>query len=195
MGSRCVFPLKRLMQYDPTGRVITLIEQTSMSSPIATVVDTYDPGGRKTVSTRDLVPATYSYDKAGRLTGQNKPGEVATFSYDNTDNVLVKWHQGNPPLTQTFDVANRIVTSGYAAATTNYTYNAVGNLTLEDTSGVQTGYVYDGENRLTKLTNPDGTVVTNTYEGDGPRRSRQEQGQKPTTFIWDGSDYLGEVNS
>ncbi len=109
----------------------------------------------------------------------------------------MKWHQGNPPLTQTFDVANRIVTSGYAAAAINYTYNAVGNLTLEDTSGVQTGYgcIYDGENRLTKLTNPDGSVVTSTYQGDGLRRSKQEQGQNPTTFIWDGSDYLGEVNT
>jgi YD repeat-containing protein len=185
---------RELCQYDALGRLTTLIQQKSDGTPLLSVVDTYDPGGRKTVSTRDGVPATYSYDKASRLLGQDKAGQVATFSYDNTDNVLVKWHQGSPPLTQTFDPANRIVTSAFAAATTNYTYNGVGNLTLEDTAGVQTGYVYDGENRLIKLTNPDGSVVTHTYQGDGLRRSKQDPGQKPTTFVWDGSDYLQERN-
>lgn len=57
-----------------------------------------------------------------------------------------------------------------------------------------TGFVYDNENRLTKQTDPDGTVTTMTYQGyDGLRRSKQVTGSSPTTFIWDGSDYLGEV--
>ena len=62
------------------------------------------------------------------------------------------------------------------AAKTVYTYNAVGNLTLEVQGSAQTGYVYDGENRLLKLTNPDGTVISNTYSGDGLRRTTQQPG-------------------
>jgi len=79
------------------------------------------------------------------------------------------------------------------AATTNYTYNAVGNLALEAQGVMQTGYIYDGENRLTKLTNPDGTVLTNTYGGDGLRRTSQQPGGAVSTMIWDGSNYLGQI--
>ncbi len=50
----------------------------------------------------------------------------------------------------------------------------------------------DGENRMTRLTSPDGTVITSTYGGGGLRRTKQEPGQGVTTFVWDGSDYLGE---
>jgi YD repeat-containing protein len=111
---------RELCQYDPVGRLTTLIQQKSDGTPILTVVDTYDAGGRKTVSTRDGVPATYSYDKASRLLGQDKAGQVATFSYDNTDNVLVKWHQGQAPISMSYDAANRRVTSFQGAATTGW---------------------------------------------------------------------------
>lgn len=83
---------------------------------------------------------------------------------------------------------------GYRAAVTKYIFDDAGNMTLEDTSGVQTGYVYDGENRMVKMTASDGSVTTNTYQGDGLRRTRQAQGQSPVTYVWDGSDYLGEIH-
>ena len=76
---------------------------------------------------------------------------------------------------------------------TTYLYNPVGNMTLEAQVAVQTGYAYDGENRLTKLTNPDGTVITNTYAGDGLRRTTQQPGAAVSTMVWDGSSYLGQV--
>ena len=80
------------------------------------------------------------------------------------------------------------------AASTAYTYNAAGNQTLENLAGVQTGYVYDGENRLTKITNSDGSLVTNTYQGDdGLRRTTQQPGANASTMIWDGQDYLGQI--
>jgi RHS repeat-associated protein len=183
---------RELCQYDPVGRLTTLIQQKSDGTPILTVVDTYDPGRRKTVSTRDGVPATYSYDKASRLLGQDKAGQVATFSYDNTDNVLVKWHQGQAPISMSYDAANRLVTSVQGAATTTYTFDGVGNLTQEALGAGSSLYSYDGENRLTKYTAADLSVTTMTYEGEGLRRSRQVQGSVPTTFVWDGSDYLQE---
>jgi len=47
---------------------------------------------------------------------------------------------------------------------------------------------------MTKQTNPDLTVTTNTYQGDGLRRSHHESASNPVTYIWTGSDYLGEVH-
>jgi YD repeat-containing protein len=71
-------------------------------------------------------------------------------------------------------------------------HDAAGDLTLKAQGVVQTGYVYDGENRLLKLTNPDGSVITNTYSGDGLRRSTQQPGATISTIIWNGQDYLGQ---
>jgi YD repeat-containing protein len=74
------------------------------------------------------------------------------------------------------------------------TFDNAGNLTLESRGGVQTGYTFDGENRMVLTVQPDGSRITMTYQGDGLRRSKQS-GAKPVTTIWDGSDYLGEVNT
>ena len=63
---------------------------------------------------------------------------------------------------------------------------------MEAQGSAQTGYVYDGENRLLKLTNPDGTVISNTYSGDGLRRTTQQLGAAVSTIIWDGQNYLGQ---
>ena len=55
-----------------------------------------------------------------------------------------------------------------------------------------TGYVYDDENRMTKITHPDATLSTYTYAGDGMRRTVHEPGTTVKTMVWDGSDYLLE---
>ena len=39
------------------------------------------------------------------------------------------------------------------------------------------------------------TVFHRHSSSQRQRRSRREPGQSPGTFIWTGSDYLGEVNS
>jgi YD repeat-containing protein len=184
---------QRRVQYDPTNRITTLIEATTAGVPIMTIIDTWDAGGRKSVSMRDGVATTYSYDSANRLTGQQTAGGVATFTMDAGGNELVKWHQGNPPLTMSYDAANRLVSAVFAQATTNFTFDNAGNMTLENQAGAQTGYVYDGENRNVKVTYPDGTLSTYTYSGDGLRRTRQEPGKPVSTMVWDGSDYLGEI--
>ena len=52
---------------------------------------------------------------------------------------------------------------------------------------------YDDENRMTKITHPDGTFSTYTYSGDGLRRTIHEPGGSVRTMVWDGSDYLMET--
>lgn len=111
---------------------------------------------------------------------------------DALGNVLVKWYQGNSPFTMTYDAASRLQTMTSGGASTAYSYDNAGNMTLENLSGVQTGYVYDGENRLTKITNSDLSLVTNTYQGDGLRRTAQQPGGNVSTMVWDGANYLGQ---
>ncbi len=182
-----------LRAFDPVGRVITLIEATAAGSPVLTIVDSYDPGNRKTSSAMNGVVTTYSNDAENRLLGQTVAGGVATFSYDPLDNTLLKWYQGQYPQTMTYNVASQQVTMVLGAATTNYTYNQAGAETSESASGAVTGYVYDCENRLLKTTTPAFAVTTYSYGGDGLRRSYQKPGQPINTLVWDGANYLGEI--
>jgi hypothetical protein len=42
------------------------------------------------------------------------------------------------------------------------------------------------------IKNAAGSLETYTYDGDGLRRSMRV-GATTTTYVWDGSDYLGEI--
>lgn len=66
------------------------------------------------------------------------------------------------------------------------------NQTIEDRAGTATGYNYDRENRLQVLVEPDSSRTTMVYDADGLRRVKQTA-SATTTYVWDGSDYLGEV--
>jgi YD repeat-containing protein len=92
-----------------------------------------------------------------------------------------------------YDAANRIITMLQGVSMTTYTYDPCGNKTLENLSGSITSYSYDGENRLLVRQDPSGTIITNTYQGSGLRRSTQDTGQAVSTMIWDGKDYLGQI--
>ena len=85
-----------------------------------------------------------------------------------------------------------VVATLQGATKTTVTYDNNGNPTTENVGGVTTGFVYDNENRLTKRTDPDGSIASYTYQGDGLRRTRQEPGKSKFSILWDGSDYLGE---
>lgn len=46
---------------------------------------------------------------------------------------------------------------------------------------------------MKRMDHSDGSKTTNTYDGDGLRRTRIDPDGKIHTYIWDGTDYLGEV--
>lgn len=135
---------------------------------------------------------TLTYDNANRLTNQHRSGEFATFTMDAIWNITVKNHQGSNPMTMTYDAGSRLVTMLQGTTMTTFTFDTNGNQTTDNVGGVTTGYVYDRENRLKKITNPDFTVSTYSYDGDGLRRTKQEPGQAVRTMVWDRTDYLME---
>ena len=61
------------------------------------------------------------------------------------------------------------------------------------TAAIRTVYAYNRRNEMTKVTLPDETSTTMTYDGDGLRRTKQTA-SGTTTYVWDGSDYLGEIS-
>jgi|GEM_PF-1515291 len=119
------------------------------------------------------------------------------MAYDTRGNITSKWQQGTDPVTMTVDTANRLVTALSGTSLIPYEYDDNGNMTQEKTN-ITTNWTYDDEDRMTV---EDQVFVingrtTNTYTGDGLRRTTQKKGSAATalvtTFVWDGSDYLGE---
>jgi YD repeat-containing protein len=91
-----------------------------------------------------------------------------------------------------YDMAQRLTTAQDGPTLVTFTFDANGNQTSENRGGVITGFVFDRENRLKKLTNANLEVTTTTYDGDGLRRNKQwmDGSDDPprlvvTTFLWD----------
>lgn len=189
---------KRKYSYDAANRLTTQIELNASNAPIITMTDAYDNVGNRTVHVQDGVVTTWIYDDLSRLISQLKSGERATFTYDAVSNIFLKHHQGTTPMTFTYDAANRITTMAQGTAITTFSYDANGNLVLEQLADAtdsesRTTYAYDNADRLTNLKLPGGTQSTFTYDGDGLRRTvRTTADLTPTTFVWDGEDYLME---
>ena len=135
-------------------------------------------------------PITWKYDDLYRLTGQQKSLQVCTYTLDGVGNLKTMWEGGNFPKTFTFNAADRLVTMMEGANLTTYSYTGYGALASEALGKGTTAYSYNGQDQLTGVTAPDGTRSTYTFDGDGMRRAAQEGNVQPTTFVWDGSDYL-----
>ena len=93
--------------------------------------------------------------------------------------------------TYQYDQADRLLTTNDGATVTTLSWDANGNNTLVQAGASVTTYTWDGENRLTKMALPGGSVVTNTYGSDGLRRKR-EDGVATVKHLWDGSRLLLE---
>ena len=175
-------------------RLTGQIEQEEAGSNI-THAGTHSRVGNRTVQVVNGVPATWTYDNDYRLIGQNTANGVATLSYDSVFNTTVMWNQGSAPITMTADAASRLLTSNLGGVITSYVYDGAGNMVSETTGSAATTYSYDGENRLLLISYATGGPTTMTYQGwDGLRRSLQAYTYGPTTFIWDGGNYMGVVD-
>jgi len=196
MGRNITFMManssQQLSSYDALSRLITLVEATAAGTPVNTIIDTYDPVGNRIGRNQSGSIYTWTYDPNYRLLGQQNLGGYATFAYDSRYNTLLKWYQGQAPLTMSYDIASRITTSISGSVLTTTTFDNAGNTWVENTTGQLTTYVYDGDNRPLKVTYPDGTITTFAYSGNGLKRSSQEAGKPLTTLFWDGTDYLQE---
>jgi len=69
--------------------------------------------------------------------------------------------------------ANQLQTSEDSTGTTTYTYDATGNLTLQEAPGGRTTSTWDIENQPTLFEKPDGSRVTMTYNADHRRFSKE----------------------
>ncbi|MES9976150.1 MAG: hypothetical protein ABW094_17970, partial [Candidatus Thiodiazotropha sp.] len=161
---------------------------------------TYDSQDNLTgVTDPNGLTTTYNYDGLGNLTSQTSPDTgTTTYTYDEAGNRLTKTDARGITVNYSYDALNRLTHISYPDAslnvtynydqgtdgignltsivdtngTTNYTYNAYGNLitqtrTSSDSIVTTFSYDYDTYGRLASLTYPSGNSVNYTYDAHG----------------------------
>ena len=205
---------KTTLQYDAVGRNTTILFQSGLR-----FLNGFDAAGQQTLSRADYGgdPSLksnffYSYDGVGNRTGYTDTvfDSVQTMTYD-AKNRLTRW-QGNVisakdyaytydeidnrltdtetgvVRTWTYDASSRLTTMTNGSVTTTFTFDTNGCNSGVNEGGALTTMSYDKENRMVSYADGSGTTAS-VYNGFS-----QKVKQGATTLVWDGFDYLGEVN-
>jgi RHS repeat-associated protein len=180
--------------YDQANRLTSIVHD--LATDDITHSYAYDNASR--ITSFDTTPDNYgimsrgyTYDEAGQLTDATGP-VVEDYAYDANGNRVSAGGQA-----VVTDAANRVVDDG----TYTYQYDIEGNLsgrTLKSNTALTSEYVWDHRNRLTSVTEKNGTTVTQsvdyTYDAQGRRVRRtldpDGDGTQPATneyFVYDGS--------
>jgi len=82
-----------------------------------------------------------------------------------------------------------------SGAPTTSSYDANGNLNLEDVGGGLTSYVWDSENRLLVAAYPTGQYQTMAYDAEGYRKQLiNPTSSAVTSYVWDEGNVLYSVD-
>jgi RHS repeat-associated protein len=151
---------------------------------------TYDPAGRILGIAGSEAGWTYAYDRLGRLLSATRQAQSYAYAYDVVGNLVSDGAQ--------HDVNHRLVQD----ANKNYSYDARGNLTLEQHrgTGALVAYTWNARNQLTKVeyfasaAAAASRTLTFTYDPLGRRASKTDSGvlQK---FVYDGYDLLAALDA
>jgi len=184
-------------QYDALARMLKTVDALSGNTGYS--YDVNDRVTQ--VTAPNNAATQYSYDDLGRLVKEVSPDRGTTvFSYDAAGNLVSQTDARNITVTYSYDALNRIASASYpasaenisytydigssctngigklcgitdASGTTNYGYDAFGNLTTQVHTelGVAytTAYTYDNGDRLLNITYPDGRLVSYTRDAIG----------------------------
>ncbi len=195
--------------YDSADRMRRVIRPNGVDT-----VYQYDGMSRLTVlrdfDTANTPPAinhrAFSYDQASQISNITNKQDSRSFTYDQIDRLNTV--TGSVSENYAYDaVGNRTashLSSTYshspfnrltATASETYTYDANGNMTSRaDGSGTWV-YEWDYENRLKKVTRPDGAFVEYRYDGLGRRVERIPSTGVSTKFVYDGLNVFLDKNS
>ena len=187
--------------------------------------NSYNELGLLTTVTTEEGVTEYQYDEGGRLLSVTEPnGDTVSYTYDGYGNRLSMSYPDGKTVKYTYDEMNRLVsvkgadgvttkysydTLGRRIATdgakedTEYSYDEMGNLISQSTSGayelaleysydlsgrmtkesrtengatLESSYVYDALGQLTEFTRSDGYAESYTYDGVGNMLSKTQNG-------------------
>ncbi len=166
--------------HDKANRVTKLETKTSGGALVESFNYPYDDvGNRLSIIEESGNTTTYAYDNVYRLKSESYTGGlVINYSYDGVGNRLTEVRNA-ATTSYTYDADNRLMARG----TTTYGYDDNGNTISKTVQGQgTTSYGYDFENRLTKVTLPNGTVEEFNHSVRGKRMALSVN--EATTYLF-----------
>jgi len=184
--------------YDLAGHITKLANITNTSTTLTSFGYLYDGvGNRQRVVEANLDRVSWAYDHTYQLVHEARSGTNAynvTHTWDPVGNRLVQ-NVGGTRTTVTYDRANEIIYSLDGTGRTTFLFDGTGNQarTISPTLA-RTTYLWDDENRLSKVTLPTSVINTMTYNADSLRVQRQDS-TGTTKSLWDGQNILLDANA
>jgi RHS repeat-associated protein len=171
--------------YDNLSQLLSVLHQVG-GNTIDGATYTLDAAGNRTAKTDQLAHVTtnYGYDAIYELLSAAQGGtSTESYTYDAAGNRLSSL--GVP--SYNYNLSNELTSSSNGS----FGYDNDGN-TLSDATGRT--YIWDFENRLTQAVVPGTGTVTFKYDPFG-RRIQKSSSNGTTTFLYDGTDIIEEVDA
>ncbi|MFI1959533.1 DUF6531 domain-containing protein [Streptomyces althioticus] len=200
--------LALVSMWDARGR-LTSQEMTAagQAAPVTQRTYTYRPDSHVTaLAETGSGRRAFDLDPAGRVLGVRAEGWTETYAYDPYGNqTRASWPERCPaPEAQGDRVhqGNRVVRAGRV----HYEYDAAGRVVLRRRVRLSRKadiwrYAWDGDDRLTSVVTPDGTVWRYIYDPLGRRVAKQRLAAdgrtvaEETRFAWDGPHLVEQVTA
>ncbi len=192
---------------DPLGHVTLFAydsgdRQTSVTGPSGNVTALRYDGNGNLLSLTDANhnATSYGYDSRNRLTSRTDGLQVAeSYGYDRNGNLTAHTDRNGNVTAYQYDALNRRRFAGFGfngtgyQSTINYTLDGGNRMTQAvDSLAGTVSRGYDGLNRLTSETTPQGNI-TYAYDNAGRRTSMTVAGQAAVNYSWDNANRLTSI--
>jgi RHS repeat-associated protein len=176
------------MTYDLASQVTKVANISNTGTTLTSFAYLYDGvGNRQRVVEASLDRVSWSYDATYQLTHEARSGVNAynvTHTWDPVGNRLVQ-NVNAARTTVTYNAGNEIIYSLNNDGRTSFTFDGAGNQTRTVSPALsRTTYLWDGENRLLKVSLPTAIINTMVYKADGLRAQKQDS-TGTTNSVWD----------
>ena len=175
-------------EYDSRGRITRLAYVDASGQPVAAWTYRYDPDGNL-VEQKDAQgqSTAFNYDPAGQLTEVTGPSGSERYGYGKGGNRVAS--ETRAAVQYRHDAADRLIEAG----PDKLSYDANGNLAGRAGPGGTTRFEHDFEDRLVKVSMPDGKATTFGYAPTGQRAWKRDA-DGLTNYVYDGLDLIQELD-
>ena len=189
-----------MLSYDAAGRITRVRDPNAAETGF-----TYDARGRLTSWTKYNPPydavAIFEWDPAGNLTGYTMPQRSkVTLVYDDARRLIRRTNPSGQKIEWTYNALGNVTaentfrSTGVLARTWTREYDELGRLLRHKGATNQTtAYTYDNNGNVLTVTDPLSRVTTSVY--DALNRLTQETGPLSTVtqYVYDGRDNVTSV--
>lgn len=170
---------------------------TATGAALAASTLNWDAEGKLSSITKSNGDKTnYSYGKTGSIskvvnaTSANVVQNSYSYTYDALMNPLKIIDNKGVSKSYVYDARGQLISDEANV----YKYNAIGNKTSKISGGLTTAYSYDSligdNNRLQKVSNPDGSTVIYAYDKNGNIISSVDSKLGATKYYYDSENYF-----